>query len=101
MARSGERISSLSQSQCPLTTGPAVADLARGRLNERCPYAFFFREIQLEFADGVLTAKGRVASFYLKQLLQTFLREVEGINRIDNQVDVVSSSGLSSDRPQQ
>ena len=48
--------------------------------------------------DDVLIVRGCVPSFYLKQVLQTVLKEVEGVRWIDNQVDVVSCYGLSSVR---
>jgi len=41
--------------------------------------------------------RGRVPSFYLKQILQTWLRRLDGVEQIDNQVDVVSATGLSSE----
>ena len=46
----------------------------------------------------VLTVRGCVPTFYLKQVLQTMLKELNGVGRVDNQVDVVCSSGLSSVR---
>jgi hypothetical protein len=48
--------------------------------------------------DEVLLVYGQVPSYYLKQILQTVLREVAEISRIDNRVDVVCSNGLSSVR---
>jgi hypothetical protein len=36
-----------------------------------------------------------VPTFYLKQVLQCVLRDVEGVRGIDNQVVVISSQGLS------
>jgi len=48
--------------------------------------------------DRVLLVRGQVPSFYLKQVLQTALRDVAGIRRIDNRVEVVSPDGLSSVR---
>jgi hypothetical protein len=44
-----------------------------------------------EFHDGVLTVRGRVPSFHLKQITQVLLRDVEGVGVIDNRVDVVDS----------
>jgi len=44
----------------------------------------------------VLVVRGRVPSFYLKQMVQTALKDLEGVRRIDNQVQVVASHGLSS-----
>jgi hypothetical protein len=40
--------------------------------------------------------RGRVPSFYLKQVLQRVLRNAAGNRRIDDRVDVVCSDGLSS-----
>ncbi len=59
---------------------------------------FYHRADQFEFDchGDVLIIRGNVPSFYLKQLLQTSLLELDGICRIDNQVAVVSSFGLSS-----
>ncbi len=61
----------------------------------------YFRHIadtfHFEIAKQVLTVRGRVPSFHLKQLLQSVLGKLKGVQRIDNRVDVVSSSGLSSD----
>jgi hypothetical protein len=53
---------------------------------------------QYECRSGVLIVRGCVPTFYLKQVLQTALKEVEGVARIDNQVDVISSEGMSSER---
>ena len=42
-------------------------------------------------SDGqTLIVRGRVPTFYLKQLLQESLRELPGIERVDNQVEVMS-----------
>jgi hypothetical protein len=39
--------------------------------------------------DKVLIVRGQVPTFFLKQVLQRTLMELEGIERIDNQVEVV------------
>ena len=69
------------------------------RLTNNCSYSFYFRDIDVEFVDGNLVLHGRVPSFYLKQLLQTRVTDIEGVNRVVNLVDVVNSVGLSSERP--
>ena len=46
--------------------------------------------IQFDEESCVLTVGGTVPSFYLKQLVQTVLRNLEGVSRIDNQVKVAS-----------
>jgi hypothetical protein len=54
---------------------------------------------EFECRQEILIVRGNVPSFYLKQLLQTALRDVEGVARIDIRVDVVSCSDISSVRP--
>ena len=78
--------------------GSRIEQLAKKRLSEDCPYSFYFREISVDFANRTLVLRGRVPSFYLKQVLQTLLTKVDGVSQIDNQVDVTSSTGLSSVR---
>jgi len=59
---------------------------------------FYGRTDRFEFeqADEVLVVRGQVPSFYLKQVLQTVLGHVAGVERVENLVDVVCSDGLSS-----
>ena len=73
-----------------------IEELARQRLVEDCSYAFCFNQVTFRYVQGVLILKGRLPSFYLKQLLQIRLRDLEGVERIDNRVEVVSATGLSS-----
>lgn len=79
----------------PLST--PVEEQARQRLTNDCPYAFYFKHIRFEFSNGVLTLRGRVPTFYLKQVLQTWLRGLESVKQVDNQVAVVSATGLSTE----
>ena len=37
----------------------------------------------------VLVVRGSVATYYLKQMVQTALKGLEGVRRIDNQVEVI------------
>jgi hypothetical protein len=50
----------------------------------------------LEFYQGKIILSGRVPSFYLKQLLQEALRDIDGVEMIDNRVDVICPDVLSS-----
>jgi hypothetical protein len=77
---------------------PQVEKAARQCLTEECPYAFYFREVRCEFTEGVLRVQGRVPTYYLKQILQSRLATIAGVRWVDNQVDVVSSVGLSTVR---
>lgn len=66
----------------------------------RCSYAYCFNRVKWYYVRGTLTLEGCVPSFYLKQILQTMLRDIEHVERLLNEVDVVSSTGLSSERSQ-
>ena len=74
-----------------------IEERARQRVLKDCSYGFYFKYITFQFKDGVLTVRGRVPTFYLKQIVQTRLRDLDGIKQIDNQVDVVSARELSSE----
>jgi hypothetical protein len=63
-----------------------------------CSYAYYFNRITWRYVGGTLTLEGRVPTFHLKQILQTMLLDVELVQRIANHVDVVSATGLSSQR---
>ena len=76
----------------------SVCRIAQQRV-DTCSYAFVFRHVEYEFDDGRLTLRGCVPSFYLIQVLQELLRDIDYVEEIDNGVDVVSSNGLSSERP--
>ena len=104
LARSNARTALLPEKQgsercCGIVRLPLPAPIeerARQCLTENCPYAFYFKCVTLQFKNGVLTVRGRVPTFYLKQIVQTRLRDLDGVKQIDNQVDVVSATGLSS-----
>ena len=46
-----------------------------------------------------LTLRGRVPTFQLKQMLETLLRDVAHVEMVVNEVDVISSTGLSTTQP--
>ena len=73
-----------------------VEEQAKQRVSEGCPYAYYFRGITYHYDDGVLTLRGRVPTYYLKQVLQQrLLSDLDDIT-VENKVDVVNSRGLSS-----
>jgi BON domain len=51
---------------------------------------------EFEVNNYVLVIRGRVPTFYLKQLLQDALKQLDGVQQIDNRVDVVAANGISS-----
>jgi len=67
----------------------AVLAAVRAQLQES-PYPGI-RRIACEFREGVLTLRGRLPSFYQKQVVQTLAGRVQGIREIQNRVDVVTS----------
>lgn len=71
---------------------------AVGRTLAKCPYAFVYRRITWRLHDGQLMLRGQVPSFHLKQMLQEYLRGIDGVERIVNDVEVDSAWGLSSMR---
>lgn len=49
------------------------------------------RAVRCEFANGCLTLRGVVASFHLKQVAQTLVRDLPGVARIVNRLEVVGA----------
>jgi osmotically-inducible protein OsmY len=46
------------------------------------------RDLRFETAEGCVTLRGTVGTFYQKQLAQEALRRVHGVDRIDNELEV-------------
>ena len=82
----------------PGTTDRHVHE-AVGRRIDECAYRFIFKNVRWRYVDGRLTLRGCVPSFYLKQVLQELMRDIDHIEHIVNDVVVVNSSGLSSEPP--
>ena len=74
-----------------------IAKLAERRLQEsghgcvRC--------VSCHYHQGVLALRGRVPSFYLKQVAQTVVGQIDGVIEILNQVEVVDSLAQSDEEP--
>jgi osmotically-inducible protein OsmY len=77
-----ERVTELVNSQ------PAPAELA-----ERClrwsPY-LALRSVSCECREGVLVLRGCLPSYYLKQVAQEVVARLEGVETVDNQIQVVA-----------
>ncbi len=61
----------------------------RDRLKWHDSFRGHLESLTFELVEGTLILTGRLPSFYLKQMLQTTLKTVSGVKRIDNRVDVV------------
>ncbi len=66
---------------------PAPADVAERRLRSH-PYPAL-KTISCDWLGGVLVLRGCLPSYYLKQIAQEAVVSLEGVERIDNQIQVV------------
>ncbi|HLN28577.1 MAG TPA: BON domain-containing protein [Gemmataceae bacterium] len=64
-----------------------IKELAEGRLRSHPHLAL--KNICCDYLDGVLSLRGRLPTYYLKQLAQEAVAELEGVDRTDNQIQVV------------
>jgi len=60
------------------------------RLLARHPY-LALRRISCDFSDGLVTLRGCLPSYFLKQMAQTAIAEADGVERIDNRIEVVAA----------
>ena len=70
-----------------------VVDSANCRLDRHFMFQGHLKALTLGYEKGVLSVTGQLPSFYLKQVLQTALRDLPGVSRVDNRVEVVSKGG--------
>lgn len=52
-------------------------------------HLFRRRQVRVDSGDGVVVLTGRVNSFYEKQLAQELIRRCDGVQRIDNELEVI------------
>lgn len=52
------------------------------------PYLPSRRQVRIEAADGQVVLKGSVQSFFEKQMAQEAIRRVDGVQAINNQLEV-------------
>lgn len=71
------------------STDQKVQEQVKQRLRESCSHAIQFQEISFEYSEGTLVLSGTLPTYYAKQLLQTALRDIEGVHRVENRVQVV------------
>ena len=77
-----------------------VVHEALERLGRHAHFQAYTKSTRIDFRERTLIITGILPSFYLKQVLQTILRDTPGVVRIDNRVEVVPawhpSNGHSS-----
>jgi hypothetical protein len=54
------------------------------------------QHLSCEFRAGVLTLRGRLPSYYLKQVALAVVSMVEGVQHIDDQIEVVAPAAPPS-----
>lgn len=64
---------------------------ARTALEQNALFRGRSKLIQMAMVGNILVLQGELPSYYQKQMLQTILRDVEGIYEIDNRVEVTRS----------
>ena len=73
----------------PLSTTLAPADV--GEIAERSlresPY-FFLKGLNCHFKSGLLTLRGRVPNGQLKQFAEAIVARIDGVNEVDNRIEV-------------
>jgi len=47
--------------------------------------------VSCEFHEGVLTLRGHVSTFHMKQVAQTLVRDLDGVGEINNRLEVAAS----------
>jgi hypothetical protein len=67
---------------------PGLQELAEGRLR-RNPY-LALKHVACDCRGEVLVLRGCLPSYYLKQIAQEAVASLEGVVRIDNQIQVVT-----------
>ena len=68
------------------TKKPAVQTEAQSRLRKSGYWELHL--VSCEFHEGVLTLRGRVSTFYLKQVAQALIRAIDGVGEINNRLEV-------------
>jgi osmotically-inducible protein OsmY len=67
-------------------TRPALLEQVQGALS-RSPYVTA-RDLRVETNEGVVRLEGAVRSFFHKQMAQELIRRVDGVERIENCLQV-------------
>ncbi len=72
--------------------GAGILQSIERRLRESSYY--YLRTISAAHEAGVITLRGRVPTFYLKQTVQAIVEKIDGVDRVINLVDVVNPAGV-------
>ena len=67
-----------------------AAEAAEGRLRGNAYLAL--KNVTCEYRGGVLTLRGCLPTYYLKQMAQSVVARIDGVQRIINEIEVVGSA---------
>jgi hypothetical protein len=56
------------------------------------------KNVSCAYRDGVLTLRGWLPTYYLKQLAQAAVAQIEGVGRIDNRIEVLAPARRDAGR---
>ena len=70
------------------------AEMAESHLRSNSYLAL--KNISCEFRQGVLILKGNVPTYYLKQVAQAVVAPTAGVERIVNEIEVVTPGGRAA-----
>jgi hypothetical protein len=79
------------QSKAPSLSEKEIVQTAAEVLLRESPYPEI-RGVSCRFHEGVLTLRGQVPSYFLKQIAQTVVGGMDDIGEVNNQVEVVAPS---------
>lgn len=82
------------RSHSDVESAPDVERRAWALINNHSHFRGRAKMFDFVYRDHVLTLRGCVPSFYLKQVLQTAIRDLDGVRLIDNHVEVMPCDGL-------
>ena len=72
-------------------SSPSEKDLVEANAKSRLRRSYYQQVqcVSCEFHEGVLTLRGRVSSYYLKQIVQTLVLRMDRVVEVNNRVKVV------------
>jgi osmotically-inducible protein OsmY len=91
MSLTGERKSSDDFAKQPVTASPSEKEVVEASVRSILQRSCYTQVqcVSCEFHEGVLTLRGRVSSYYLKQIVQTLVLRLEAVVELNNRLEVV------------
>jgi hypothetical protein len=89
MSRDEEAMTVLSRPNPFAALFQEITDIAQAVLR-RSAY-FELHDVACDFSGGILTLRGRVPTYHLKQMAQASVAEVPGVVEVHNRVEVMSA----------